>query len=349
MADKLRRIFVLACLASLIGSFALVRAGATSAFAYPNGTVIQLVVPWGPGGGNDLVARLVQPAFEEALDALGGHNVTVIVVDKPGAGTRVGTEYVYHSPPDGTRLELIDSDAAPIQELDMGASFHVAKFTYIGQVNKDDWGILVTKKTGIRTMGALIAASGRQPILVGTAGAGGGDQIGWLLAQAVLKEHGTTFPLNFVNFNSSPTVYASMQRGEAQAYFGSLASLLPATDGGYAGVVVVFSAKRSAYYPNVPTAFEEHVPGAASITALVGLTRVLVAPPGIPADRTAVLRTALKMALADPTLLARAAKARVPIDYGTAAQAYQVMMAREQTLAKYKKIVSAALSGTAAK
>ena len=345
MANTFRRISVIVCVAALTGLFGIARAAAAPTFPYPGGSLIQLVVPWGPGGGNDLVARLIAPVFEKELVALGGHNITVIVVDKPGAGTRVGTEYVYHSPPNGTRLELIDSDAAPVQQLDLGANFDVSKFTYIGQVNKDDWGILVSKKTGIGTMGALISASEKQPILVGTAGAGGGDQIGWLLAQAILKEHGTAFPLNFVNFNSSPTVFASMQRGEAQAYFGSLASLLPATGGGYARVVVVFSRHRSAFYPKVPTAFEQHVPGAASISALVGLSRMLVGPPGIDASRTDVLRKALKMALANPGLLERAAKARIPIDYASAAQAYQVMMTREQLLGKYKKIVTAALSG----
>ncbi|MHB8732986.1 MAG: Bug family tripartite tricarboxylate transporter substrate binding protein [bacterium] len=315
-------------------------------FPFPAGTVIQLVVPWSPGGGFDLVARIAQPSLQESLNALGGQHITVIVVNKPGAGARVGTEYVYNSPPDGTRWVLVGTDAAPLQELYLGANFHVKDFAYMGSLNYSQWGIVVRTNIGISDMKDLITRSERQPFLAGTSGAGSGDYIAWLLTQAILKQRGVAFPLNFVNFSSSTTVFASMQRGEAEGYFGSIESMLPATDGGYAKLIVVFDKTRNPYYPNVATAFQQHIADAQTITNLVGVRRMFVGPANIPDDRLKVLRRALQMALADPLLLRRAKNARVPIEYGTAEQARDAMVSHEEVLSHYQAVVEAALRGT---
>ena len=73
-----------------------------SSMAWSHGT-IELVVPYGAGGASDLVARAMSPHLSDRLD----HNV--VVVNKPGANTKIGTNYVAKNKPDGHTLLLMSS------------------------------------------------------------------------------------------------------------------------------------------------------------------------------------------------------------------------------------------------
>src|SRR5262245_54256027 len=91
-----------ALLAALLFAFAAADAAAQ---AYPS-KVIRMVVPLGAGGGTDLTARVVSQGLAEQL------GVNVVVENRPGAGSVIGTEFVAKAPPDGYTLMTISPEFA---------------------------------------------------------------------------------------------------------------------------------------------------------------------------------------------------------------------------------------------
>ena len=331
---------------ALLAVVLVVSQAAGQSFPFDKGDVIRLVVPYNPGGGFDRIARIIQPFFAEALAKLsGGMEMAVIVENRAGAGGRVGYEYVYNSAPDGTRMVVLGDQGAGLQQIGLKAKFDLEKFTYFAQVNNSEWGILIRSNTGMNNMNDLIKRANEKPILVGTSGAGSGDHIASIIVQAILARHNVKYPLQFVHFKGASPVFASMQRDEAELYIGSVESTLPAVKEGYAKIIVVFAERRSPFFPNVSTAAEQGIPGASELAASLGITRVLVGPPGIPEPRVKVLREALKMALTDPKLLAAAEKAELPVDYGDAAHAIRSVRGHTKGLAEFEDAVIKAIGG----
>src|SRR6516225_9943854 len=91
------------------GAITLIAPPASGQPAYPN-RVIKLIVPYPPGGTTDLLGRLIADQFKSGL------NATVIVENKPGAGTTLGADLVAHAPPDGYTLLLATSTTLAINK-----------------------------------------------------------------------------------------------------------------------------------------------------------------------------------------------------------------------------------------
>jgi len=333
----------------MLGALGLLIAGDQPAMAqgspFAEDQVVHLVVPYKPGGGFDRIARLLQPTFAEKLSAIAGRDVTVIVENRTGAGGRIAYEYVYGSPSDSARMVLIDNQGAALQQVALGADFDLDKFTYIGRVNNSDAGFLMRKNLGIDSFEKLVARAQQTPILFGTGGAGSSDHIALLIIQAVLQEQGVALPLDFVHFGSSREILASLQRDEAEAFLGSASSTLSAVDDGYAANCLVFAEQRSVYAPDVPTAIEQGVPGAEGMTELTRVTRFLVGPPDMPEAHAEALREALHQTLLDPSFLAAAAQAKLPVHYADAEETRTAIKRHADAILAHKAMVKAAIGG----
>ena len=124
---------------------------------YPDRT-IKLVVPFPPGGGVDLVARLVGQGLAEALGQ------PVIIENKPGGGTLMGTDYVAKSAPDGYTLVLASFAHAVNPSLQAKMPYDTARaFQPIGLIGRS-YNVLVTSpKSKLKTVGDIIKASKEKP------------------------------------------------------------------------------------------------------------------------------------------------------------------------------------------
>jgi tripartite-type tricarboxylate transporter receptor subunit TctC len=122
-------------------------------------------------------------------------------------------------------------------------------------------------------------------------------------------------------------------------------STLPATRENYAKIIVVFTDKRNEFFPDVTSATEQGIPGAQEMADSLGITRVLVAPPGIPGARAQVLREALQMALTSPALQEAAKTAKLPVDYGNAEEARKSVKGHSKGLLDYEPMVLKAIGG----
>src|SRR5688572_17200117 len=139
-----------------------------STTSYPN-RPIRIVVPFAPGGNIDVTARIVAPGLSEALGQ------PVVVENRGGAGSRIGTTLVAKSPPDGYTLLLGSSGSLAVQPAfhdDPG--YHPRDFVYTSSISLTPIALVTHPAVPARTLKALIALAKAQPgtLLMGSAGQG---------------------------------------------------------------------------------------------------------------------------------------------------------------------------------
>jgi len=112
-----------------IAAVATIGGNAAAQPTYPTQKPITLVVPFTPGGGNDILARAIAPRMGQLLGQ------TIIIENKPGAGGNIGTDIVAHAPPDGYTIAIASSQVTMNPFLDMKVPFRIEKdFEPIGLV-----------------------------------------------------------------------------------------------------------------------------------------------------------------------------------------------------------------------
>ena len=126
---------------------------------------IDLIVPYGPGGGFDLYARAVGKAMENHLPK----NVRVIVRNIPGAGSVNGIATMYRAAPDGYTMGIVDLPGAVAPQI-MGEQlpYDLDKATWLGTVNIGVYSLVVGKKTAFATLDAFRKAASRPPFFATT-------------------------------------------------------------------------------------------------------------------------------------------------------------------------------------
>ena len=126
---------------------------------------IDLIVPYGPGGGFDIYARAVGKAMENHLPK----NARVIVRNIPGAGSVNGIATMYRAAPDGYTMGIVDLPGAVAPQI-MGEQlpYDLDKATWLGTVNIGVYSLVVGKKTAFSTLDAFQKPAGRPPFFATT-------------------------------------------------------------------------------------------------------------------------------------------------------------------------------------
>ena len=260
---------------------------------WPN-RLIRIIVPFGTGGGTDITMRLLAPKMSELLGQ------TIIVENRPGAGSTIGTDYVAKQPPDGYTFVL-----ASLSSTGIAATLYpnlpydpVKDLVAIAPTVYIPIGLSVTTRgLNVKTVAEFIAALKAAPgkFSYGSAGTG---TTGHLASATFLQRTGTQG--THVAYRSPSEVYRALIAGEVQ--FNSDIPSIMATfhRAGQVRTLFVATEQRSPALPDVPTAAE------------VGLTDYkayswygLFAPVGA---RTAVierLASVTEQALKDPVIKSR--------------------------------------------
>jgi putative tricarboxylic transport membrane protein len=263
----------------------------TYAAAFPD-KAVTFIVPFGPGGGFDRLARALAERMAKEL------GVPVAIKNSPGAGGRRGSIRLFKSKPDGYTVGfghfvpfLADENLR-----DKKPAIAYKKFAVVYGVSQGRHFLYVNKKSSFKTLADLKNAG--RAIKFAATGIG---SIVWIEAGAVGGALG--FPVKFVTgYKKLPAAALAVAKGDAEASFGSSDHFRAVADD--LRPLVVLSSERDPVYPNVPSALELGYP---TLTSL-GSLRVVSAPPGTPEDRLAVLRAAIKKAVADPTFVVWAKK-----------------------------------------
>jgi len=255
-----------------------------AAALYPE-RVIKIVVPFAPGGGTDVVARTL--AQEMGKD-FGG---SVIVENKPGAGTIIGTQAVAASEGDGYTL-LMGTFANAVnpslyaklpydQHRDLAPVALIARSFNI---------VVVNPASPIKSIAELIAAAKADPdkLSYGTYGTGTSAHLAGELFKHMAKVNLTTVP-----YKGSAPAITDLIGGQIEVMFTTVASCAALIESGQLRALAVTSSERVPAFPNLPTVAEAGVPGY-SAESWYGLFAPAKTPPEIVDRLNKAAATAVK-------------------------------------------------------
>src|SRR5881392_2029732 len=255
---------------------------ASSAFAQYPQRPIQLIVPWGAGGGTDATARIIGSLIERELKQ------PVNVVNRTGGSGVVGHQAIASSVPDGYTLGMITVEITMMHHVGLTALKHT-DYTPIGLVNADPAAINVRSDSPYKSVKDLLVAIKANPGKMKASGTGQGGI--WHLAIAgLLKEQGIDpNALPWVPSNGAAPGMQDMVAGGVDVVPCSIPEARSMIDAGKARALVIMDPNPPALYPNVPT-LQKEIGSKWAIAAW----RVIAAPKGIPADVQKTLAASLK-------------------------------------------------------
>ncbi|MBP0617210.1 Bug family tripartite tricarboxylate transporter substrate binding protein [Jiella mangrovi] len=280
---KRRSLLAAAAAIAVAGSFTLAPL-AHAQEDYPS-RPIQMIVPWGAGGGTDAVGRVIASLLQEEL------GVPVNVVNRTGGSGVVGHSAIANAAPDGYTLGIMTI------EIDMMHWQGLTDLTYedydiLALVNADPGGVMVSADSDYDNVQALIDKIKAEP--KGTFKASGTGQggiwhlglAGWLLSEGLEPDYVT-----FVPSQGAAAGITDMVAGGVDIVPSSLAEGRSMIDAGRVKPLASMSAERQAMFPDVPTLKE----GTGSEWTLA-VWRAVVAPDGLPDNVKAKLQDAVKKA-----------------------------------------------------
>jgi tripartite-type tricarboxylate transporter receptor subunit TctC len=261
---------------------ALLVAAATTVHAQYPQRPVQLIVPWGAGGGTDATARIIASLLEKELKQ------PFNVVNRTGGSGVVGHDAIAKAPADGYTIGLITVEITMMHHVGLTQLKHT-DYTPIGLVNADPAAINVRADSPYRSVKDLLAAIKANPGKFKASGTGQGGI--WHLAIAgLLKEQGIDpSALPWVPSNGAAPGMQDMIAGGVEVVPCSIPEARPMIDAGKARALVIMDANPPAIYPNVPTLQKE-----LGSKWAIAAWRVIAAPKGIPADVQKTLVTSLK-------------------------------------------------------
>jgi len=271
------------------------------------GKTLTYIVATEPGGGYDTYGRLVSQYLGRHLGV-----GKVVVKNVPGGGHIVGTNEIYSARPDGLTLGTFNSGIVYAQLLKrQGLRADLARMSWIGKAGGEPRVLTLSKQSGFQSLDAARRAG--RPLLLGAGGIGTEGYI-----DATLLARALGLPTRLVLGLASREAQLSMMRGEIDGQFASASTVRQSIGNGYAYAIVRVGS-GAGVDEGIPDASRfVTTPAGAALVELVGslarLSRWTAGPPGIPADRLAVLRDAYSAALWDPALLDVARRMDVPIE-----------------------------------
>jgi tripartite-type tricarboxylate transporter receptor subunit TctC len=223
--------------------------------AYPD-RFIKIVVPFAPGGGTDVVARTLAQEMSKDL------GVSVIIENKPGAGTIIGTQAVATSAPDGYTLLMGTFANAVNPSLQAKLPYDAHNdFAAVGLVARSFNLVVVNKASPITSVAELIAAAKAEPekLSYGTYGTGTSAHLA-----GELFKHMARVNLLTVSYRGAAPAITDLLGGQIQMIFTTVASAASLVESGQLRAIAVTSAERSLAFPQLPTVSEAGVPGYAA-------------------------------------------------------------------------------------
>jgi len=224
-----------------------------SAWALYPERIIRIVVPFAPGGGTDVIARTLAQEMAKNL------GVSVVVENKPGAGTIIGTQAVAVSEPDGYTLLMGTFSHAVNASLNSRLPYDPHRdFAPVALVARSFNIVVVNPKSPIKSIADLIAAAKADPekLSYGTFGIGTSAHLAGELFKDMAKVNLTTVP-----YKGAAPAITDLIGGQIQVMFTTVASAASLIEAGQLRPLAVTSAERSPAFPQLPTVSEAGVPG----------------------------------------------------------------------------------------
>ena len=215
---------------------------------------IRFIVPFPPGGGTDVNARIMAPRLTAALGQ------QVVVENRPGAGGMLGAELVAKSAPDGYNMVIatigpIAINPSLYSKMTYDPAKELAPVSITGEVPN---GLVVHPTLPAKSLKELIALAKQRPreLNYGSSGPGAGDHLAGEMLNVMAGIRMTHVP-----YKGGPPAMVDLMSGNIQLIFATLATSMPYIRAGRVRTLAVASAQRFALLPDVPTVAEAGVPG----------------------------------------------------------------------------------------
>jgi tripartite-type tricarboxylate transporter receptor subunit TctC len=310
--------------AILLGVYALC-AGYVCAQAYPS-KPIRFIVPWPPGGGADIMSRLINQPLGDALGQ------QVLIDNRGGAAGNIGAELAAKSPPDGYTILFAYSGTHSINpHIYRKMPFKQSDFAAIIQLASVPQIAVVHPSLPVKNIRELIALCKARPDQLSYASSGNGA-INHLAGELFKMKTGTR--IVHIPYKGGGPAAIALLSGEVGMIFGEPASMMGFLKAGKLRALAVTSAKRAAALPDLPTMAEAGVPGY-DVTSWNGI----LAPAATPKDIVARLNAELNKIIARPALRER----MIGLGYepvGGPAEKFDAFISSE--IAKWAPVVKAA-------
>lgn len=312
---------------------------AIAAATFATGAVAQqrdmvIITSSGPGGGYDAYSRMFARYMSRHLPG----NPTIIVNNMPGGAGIRAANYLYTiAPKDGTTIALIDRgiQTAPLlYGAESRAQFEATKFHQLGSVMQETGMIVLSTKSPVNSLDDMR----KMEIIVG---AQGPEQDPAMYPRLLNQLAGSKFKIVY-GYKGQPEVFNAVEKGELHGLFMSgwsgngRAYVLDKMGKGEMKLLMQLAKVRDPRHPDIPTILEAvETPADKQIVeillARLALGRPFIAPPGVPAERVQILRTAFRKSVEDPELIAEAQKTRLAIDPIWGEQAQEIIESAYRT------------------
>lgn len=285
--------------AGLAGAFTAMALGVAAPAGaqppFPTQKPITLVVPFAPGGGNDILARLIAPGMSQRLGQ------TIVVENKPGAGGNLGADFVAHAPADGYTLVIASSQVTMNPFLGMKVPFRIERdFEPVGLVASVPIMLVANNDQPFKTLKDFIQYSRANPGKLSYSSPGTGTP--QHLAGEVFAKLNKTELLHVPYRGTGPSI-SDLMGGQVQIAFATFASANQYVQAGKLRALGIAGKKRSALMPNLPTFVEAGLTGYEA-----DLWYSLLAPAKTPRAIVDKLNAALVAALKSPDVVEQLTK-----------------------------------------
>ena len=241
-------------LAFVVGIFGLTSSQlfAQGSAAYPE-KPITIIVPYPPGGFNDTLGRIVGKKLSDAW------GINVIIENKPGAGTTIGTNFVARSAPDGYTILVAQFPFAANPFIYKSLPYDSSKaFSPVVLAGRAPMVLVVNESSKIKSLADLLAAAKKSPgkIDYGSSGSGSSEH----LAMA-LFENMANVSLNQIPYKGSTPLLTDLAGGQVEVAFDVFPMVRPFIQSGKIRPIAIATDMRSPLLPQVPTVAEAGLKG----------------------------------------------------------------------------------------
>lgn len=305
-----RTLLTLAACALLTGS-----PGAAHAQDYPTQT-IRIIISFGPGGGTDIVGRILGQRMQEKLGQ------SVVIENRPGAGGMLGNEAVANSPKDGYTLGIMTAGQIIAPVMSKAPRYDTLKaFDSIGQIATAGLVIAVRPDYPVKDVKGLIELAKANPgkIVFGSPGYGATQH----LAAELFKQVAGVNMLH-VPYRTSPEALTGLLGKQVDVLIETVSALLGAVESGQVKALAVTGKDRFPALPNLPAAMESGAIVNYDVTTWYGF----FGPKGMPKPVIAKLNKTLNEILEEPAIREKLTKAGVVVKSSTP-EAFDAFMAGE--------------------
>ncbi|QWD71544.1 tripartite tricarboxylate transporter substrate binding protein [Polynucleobacter sp. UB-Siik-W21] len=225
--------------------------------AWPNAQTIRFIVPFTPGSGTDVIARLIA---NKVADSLG---TSIFIENKPGAGGTIGAALVAKSAPDGYTFLIQSSGHVVNPFIYSGLPYDTLKdFAAVTSLVQLPNVMVTSPNAGYTSVADLIAKAQANPGSKNYASAGNGSATHM---NAEKFRIAAKINANHIPYKGTPDAITDTMAGRVDWFFSPIVSALPLIKDGKLQALAVGTSKRSIVLPNVPTTIESGAPNSSYI------------------------------------------------------------------------------------